>query len=394
MIRFLIFFLFSVSLFASSVENFRWSNGETYLTFLEKQKLPTKSLYYNIDPDEQQLTEDIISGVNCQLLRDKNDKILQILIPLNDELQIHIYNMDDNYYFETIPIISEMRVEAFTLQIENSPYLDIIKETGSKKLATIFVSAFKQSLNFSSNLKKGDTLAMVYEQKYRLGKPFSMPNLHVAMIEMKNKKNYIYLSEDGRYYNEDGTEVESFLLATPVRGARISSRFTKSRFHPVLKKYRAHQGVDYAAGSGTPIMAAGDGKIAFVGFSSGYGNLIKIQHTEGLLTLYAHQKSFRKGVRSGVAVKKGDVIGYVGSTGVSTGPHLHFGLYKDGTAIDPLSVVQVTRQKLSAKELAAFAKMKEKHNESIRVHLEKGTKFIKMPEAEQECYFNDISNSG
>ncbi|MDQ1264056.1 MAG: hypothetical protein QG559_1057 [Campylobacterota bacterium] len=394
MIRFLIFFLFSISLFASSVENFRWSNGETYLTFLEKQKLPTKSLYYNIDPDEQQLTEDIISGVNCQLLRDKNDKILQILIPLNDELQIHIYSMDDNYYFETIPIISETRVEAFTLQIENSPYLDIIKETGSKKLATIFVSAFKQSLNFSSNLKKGDTLAMVYEQKYRLGKPFSMPNLHVAMIEMKNKKNYIYLSDDGRYYNEDGTEVESFLLATPVRGARISSRFTKSRFHPVLKKYRAHQGVDYAAGSGTPIMAAGDGKIAFVGFSSGYGNLIKIQHTEGLLTLYAHQKSFRKGVRSGVAVKKGDVIGYVGSTGVSTGPHLHFGLYKDGTAIDPLSVVQVTRQKLSAKELAAFAKMKEKHNESIRVHLEKGTKFIKMPEAEQECYFNDISNSG
>ena len=102
----LLFFIFISSLFAARVENFRWSNGDTYLTFLEKNSLPLKQLYYNIDGDEQQLTEDIIAGVHCQMLRDDNKKILQVLIPLNDELQIHIYSRDDDYFFEARPFLS------------------------------------------------------------------------------------------------------------------------------------------------------------------------------------------------------------------------------------------------------------------------------------------------
>lgn len=389
----LLFFIFISSLFAARVEHFRWSNGDTYLTFLEKNSLPLKQLYYDIDADEQHLSEDIIAGVHCQMLRDDNKKILQVLIPLNDELQIHIYAKGDDYFFEAIPIISETKVESFVLNIESSPYQDILDRTGSKKLATIFVEAFRNSLNFSRDLKKGDTLAMVYEQKYRMGEVFSMPTLHVAMIEVNGKKHYIYQSQDGKYYNEKGQMSESFLLATPVRGARISSFFTKSRYHPVLKKYRAHQGVDYAAGTGTPIMAAGDGKIVYAGFSSGYGNTIKIQHGSGFLTLYAHQKSFKKGIRNGMGVKKGEVIGYVGSTGLSTGPHLHFGLYKDGDAIDPLKVVEVAKKEMSAKERATFFKLKEKYDESVEEVIKKDIRFIKTPKIEQECFFNALEDS-
>jgi murein DD-endopeptidase MepM/ murein hydrolase activator NlpD len=262
-----------------------------------------------------------------------------------------------------------------------------MKETGSKKLAQIFVSSFKHSLNFKRDLRKGDTLAMIYEQKYRLGKPFSMPTLKVAMIEIRNKKHFIYLNSDDRFYDENGHEVEGFLLARPVRGARISSRFTKRRYHPILKKYRAHSGVDYAARRGTPIHAAGNGRIVFAGMTRGYGKLIKIQHSDGYLTLYAHQKSFRKGIRKGKYVKKGETIGYVGSTGLSTGPHLHFGLYKYGRAINPLRVVQVTTKKLKGKKRKAFLKLRDNYNQSIEHLLAKETRFAKVSNHDKVCYF-------
>lgn len=390
---FFILFLFTISLFAAKVEHFKWSDGETYLTFLERNKLPLKPLYYDLDGDEQQLTEEIISGVNCHMSKDEKNEIAQIFIPLNDELQIHIYKNGKNYFFETIPIISETKTEAFTLKIDHSPYNDILKETGSKKLASIFVNSFKNSLNFKRDLQKGDSLAMIYEQKYRLGVPFSMPTLKVAMIEMKGKKNFIYYNDsDERYYDEKGEKAEEFLLATPVRNARISSHFTKKRFHPVLKKYRAHLGVDYAAGTGTPIMSAGDGRVVFVGESRGYGKTIKVQHEGDFLTLYAHQSSFRKGIKRGSIVKKGDIIGYIGNTGLSSGPHLHFGLYQDNTAIDPLKVVQLATKKLQGKERAEFLKLVSSYQKQIDTHLKDETRFTQFTYPETVCYFNNGIN--
>jgi murein DD-endopeptidase MepM/ murein hydrolase activator NlpD len=394
MIRFFIFILFSsilfsFKLFASEVENFKWADGDTYLTFLEKHKLPTDELYYNLDKGDQTLTEDIYSGYNCQMLKSDKGEIQQILIPINDELQLHISkNSEGEYSFEAIPIISEIKTESFTLKIQNNPHSDINTVTGSIKLAQIFINAFQKSLNFSSDIHKGDTLAMIYTQRYRQGKPFSMPELHVAMIEMNNVKHFIYLSTDGKYYDEKGKQSESFLLGRPVSGARISSKFTNSRYHPILKKYRAHLGVDFAARPGTPISAAGDGKIAFAGFSRGYGNLIKIQHGDNFLTLYAHQKSFRSGISKGKAVKKGQIIGYVGNTGLSSGPHLHFGLYKNGRAIDPLSVVQIAKTKLSVKEKNDFEKIKKQYNDKIGTLLKDNTQFNKNTDFDDIYYID------
>lgn len=388
MIRIFILFIFlTTTLFSAHVENFRWSNGETYLAFLQRLDLPIRKLYYNLDRDDQKLTEDIRSGINYQILKANDNSIEQVLIPMNDELQIHIFKDKDSYAFEAIPIISDTKVEAFTLKINHSPYYDIIKATGSKKLAQIFVASFKNSLNFKKDLRKGDTLVIVYDQKYRLGKPFSMPTLKVAMIEMKKKKHYIYLNKDDRYYDAKGHEVEGFLLARPVRNARISSYFTKRRFHPILKKYRAHLGVDYAARRGTPIVAAGSGRVIFAGRTRGYGKVIKIRHGDGYTTLYAHQKSFRRGIRKGKYVKKGQTIGYVGNTGLSTGPHLHFGLYKHGRAINPLRVVQVTTKKLKGKEKKAFIKLKKHYNNLIDENLAQNTQHKKDTSINGVCYF-------
>ena len=387
MIRFLLLFLITTSLFSSHVENFRWTNGDSYLIFLEKQNLPMKPLYYNLDKDDQRLTEEMRAGIHCSILKDDTNSILQLLLPLIDELQIHIYKEKDKYKFEAIPIVSSTKTEAFTLKISHSPYYDIIKATGSKKLAEIFVSSFKYSLNFKVDLRKGDTLVMIYDQKYRLGKPFSMPTLKVAMIEMRKKEHFVYLNDDGRFYDEKAHEVEGFLLARPVRGARISSRFTKRRYHPVLKKWKAHLGVDYAARRGTPIVAAGSGKVIYCARMGSYGNLVKIRHADGYETRYAHMKSFRRGMYRGKRVKKGQTIGYVGTTGRSTGPHLHFELRKHGRAINPLRVVQVTTKKLKGKQKKAFLKLKKNYDESINLHLKNETKFIKLSKPDTVCYF-------
>ena len=385
MIRFFFILLLTTTLFGAHVERFRWDNGETYLIFLEKKHLPKKELYYNLDKDDQRLTEEMRAGVHYQILYDEYNKIAQILLPLNDELQIHIYKDKDQYKFEAIPIIYETKTEAFAAKIVSSPNYTITKETGSKKLAQIFTSSFRNSLNFKNDIRKGDNIVMIYKQKYRLGEVFSMPTLIAAMIEMRHKKHYIYLNDDERYYDEKGHEVEGFLLARPVRGARISSYFSKRRWHPVLHRWKAHLGVDYAARRGTPIVAAGSGKVIWAARMGSYGNLVKIRHADGYETRYAHMKSFRRGIRRGARVKKGQVIGYVGTTGRSTGPHLHFELRKHGRPINPLRVVQVTTKKLKGKEYRAFKKLKKNLDESIELHLKNQTKFVKKPPFKSIC---------
>jgi len=388
MIRFFILFLLTTTLFSSMVERHRWTNGVTYLLFLQNHNLPVRDLYYNLDKDDQRLTEEMRAGVHYQILKDKNGTIEQILLPLNDELQIHIYKEKDSYKFEPIPIISTTKTEAFSTIITSSPMYNILKETGDKKLAQIFVASFKHSLNFKNDIRKGDRLVMIYDQKYRLGRPFSMPTLKVAMIEMNHKRHYIYLNDDGRYYDEKAHEVEGFLLARPVRGARISSYFTKRRWHPILHKWKAHLGVDYAARRGTPVVAAGSGRIIYAARMGTYGNLIKIRHNDGYETRYAHLKSFRRGIHRGKYVKKGQVIAYVGTTGRSTGPHLHFELRKRGRAINPLRVVQVTTKKLKGKKKKAFLRLKKNYDESVELHLNNHTSFKKLPPFENISYIH------
>jgi len=370
------------------VDRFRWKNGETYLLFLEKNRLPLQALYYNLDKDDQRLTEEMRTGIHGQILKSDKGKILQMLLPLNDELQIHIYKVKNKYKFEAIPIISTTKTEAFATKIVSSPNYTIMKKTGSRKLAQIFTANFRHSLNFKNDIRNGDNLVMIYQQKYRLGQVFSMPILDTAMIEMRHKKHYIYLNDDKRYYDEKGHEVEGFLLARPVRSARISSYFTKRRWHPILHKWKAHLGIDYAARRGTPIHAAGSGTISWAARMGTYGNLVKIRHADGYETRYAHMKSFRRGIYRGKHVKKGQVIGYVGTTGRSTGPHLHFELRKHGRAINPLRVVQVTTKKLKGKQYKAFVRLKKNYDESIALHLKNQTPFKRVPAFESMCYIH------
>lgn len=358
-----VFILLVSSLYSSTMSEYKWERGETLLTFLEKNTLPL-SIYYNLDREEQELATEIMSGVKYQILRSDDGKIEQVLIPIGEELQLHIVDSKDGYTLTTTPISYQEEDQSVTIEITQSPYQDIINSTNNYLLAHEFIQAFKNSVNFKS-LRAGDRLAIFYKKRTRLGRQFGSPLIEASMVEVRGRKNYVFRYNKGRFYDDKGKEVEGFFLARPVQFHRISSSFSYKRWHPVLKRYRAHLGIDYAARSGTPIKAAGNGKVTHVGTKGGYGKTVIIKHQDGYKTLYAHMRAYRKGIRSGKWVKKGQVIGYVGSTGISTGPHLHFGLYKNNRAINPASVVKITKSKLVGKQKQEFLKYTKVFKEKI-----------------------------
>lgn len=356
------------SLCASSMFEQTWEKGETLLTFCEKNALPL-AVYYDLDREEQELASEIVAGVKFQILKSDEGKIEQVLIPIGEEIQLHIINTSEGgYKLTTTPIYYQEHDDILTLETTLSPYQDIVSSTNNYLLAHEFIQAFKNSVNFRT-LRQGDKIVVFYKKKTRLGRQFGSPKIEASMVELRGRKNYVFRYNDDRFYDENGKEVEGFFLARPVNFTRISSSFTYKRWHPILKRYRAHLGVDYAAPIGTPIRAAGDGKVTFVGTKGGYGKTVILNHQDAYKTLYAHLNGYRKGVRSGKWVKKGDVIGYVGNTGMSTGPHLHFGLYKNSRAINPASVVKVTKSKLNGKDKEEFIRYSNNYKQKIETAL-------------------------
>lgn len=358
-----------ISLSASTLHVEKWGKGETFLTFLEDNGLPLE-IYYNLDREDQELAAEIMSGIRYKILKDRVGKIEQVLIPIGEELQLHLISHEDGYELTTSPIVYQEERRVVTVKITRSPYQDIIDKTDNYLLAHEFSRAFKNSVNFK-RLQKGDRVVIFYTKRTRLGRQFGSPEIEAAMVEIRGDRNYVFSFNNGRFYDSKGKEVEGFFLAKPVNYHRISSGFTYKRFHPILKRYRAHLGIDYAAKSGTPIKASGKGRVVHVGNKGGYGKTVIIDHQNGYRTLYAHMRGYAKGMKRGKWVKRGQTIGFVGSTGLSTGPHLHFGLYRNNRAINPNSVIRVTKSKLTGKKKEEFVVHKNRVKKDIEVALNK-----------------------
>ncbi|MCR6583505.1 peptidoglycan DD-metalloendopeptidase family protein [Campylobacter insulaenigrae] len=353
--KFFISLFLSIKLFAfSSVEELSWEDGKTLLDFLQDHSIPL-NLYYNLDTEDKESSAEIASGVKYQMLKDDQGNLEQVLIPISDDLQIHIYkNIDNKFVLSFTPISYIKEKRTLRVAINNSAYQDVYDESGSVTLARAMVRAFKNSVNFK-NVKKGDSVILIYEQKRRLGRLFGDISINAALANIRGKEYSIFLYKDS-YYNAQGKELENFFLTKPVQYTRISDRFTKARYHPILKRYRAHLGIDYAAPTGTPVKSAGDGVVSFIGTKGGYGKVIQIKHTSGYMTLYAHLSRFAK-IKRNQKVKQGQVIAYVGSTGMSTGPHLHFGLYLNNKAINPETIVKIPKSSLSGINKEEFLKI-------------------------------------
>lgn len=375
----LLIILCYTNLFAISImEEFTWQNGETLLSLLEKNSISLK-LYYNLDKADQEMAAEIANGSKYQILKNHKNEIEQILIPINgSDLQIHIYkNSKDQYDISFTPIKYNKSNKIMRLNINKSAYEDIYKESSSATLARAAIKSFKNSVDFKK-MRKGNEIILYYERKERLGKLFGDIIIKYAKVEV-NKQIHKIILFDNSYFDENGKEVDSFLLTNPIDNARISSYFTTGRYHPILKRYRAHLGVDYASKKGTPVKSAGNGIISFVGQKNGYGNTVQIKHNSGYNTLYAHLNNFAN-IKVGQKISQGQIIGYVGSTGLSTGPHLHFGLYQNNKAIDPLSVIKIAKVSLKNKDKIDFNNLIKKYENIINKALNQD--FINPPKEE------------
>jgi murein DD-endopeptidase MepM/ murein hydrolase activator NlpD len=218
-------------------------------------------------------------------------------------------------------------------------------------------NAFGYDIDFAQDLREGDTFSVIYDDVYREGEHIHDGDI-IAATFINQGKRYTavrYTNADGEmaYYSEDGRPLRKAFLRTPVEFTRISSVFSVGRMHPILGYMRAHKGVDYAAPTGTPIRAAGDGKITFRGWSAGYGNFVTIQHNGHISTAYGHMSAFAN-EKLGQHVSQGQIIGYVGMTGLATGPHLHYEFRIDGQHRDPLTVTLPKEEPLPQTQLALF----------------------------------------
>ncbi len=268
----------------------------------------------------------------------------------------------------------EARKEQDELKSETKVVSGVINGTviGSMKLAGVpqtiagnFVNIFSYSVDFRRDVKVGDKFEVRYERKLAPnGAVVNTGDIVYAALTLGKTKTELYRFQDEKgtidYFDEKGQALKKSLDKKPLefKKARISSKYGR-RFHPILKQYRMHSGVDYAAPMNTQVYASADGTVTTAKWVNGYGNYITIRHNSEYSTGYGHLKSYAKGIRPGVRVKQGQVIAYVGSTGRSTGPHLHFEIIKNGQKVDPLKVRAATGENLSGDKLKKFKKIVE-----------------------------------
>lgn len=242
-------------------------------------------------------------------------------------------------------------------QIENSLFLDAARAGLSDKVIMELASIFGWDVDFALDIRRGDSFQVLFEEEFLEGEKIGDGKILAARF-VNQGQSY----EAVRYTDSKGeTNYFTLMVAACARHScdppstrRISSHFKPERFHPVLGKRRPHRGVDYAAATGTPIKAAGDGKVIWRGTKGGYGRTIIIQHGGNITTLYAHMSRYQKGVSNGSRVKQGQVIGYVGASGLATGPHLHYEFRINGTHKNPLTVALPQAESVPANEMNAF----------------------------------------
>ncbi|MFR8275173.1 MAG: peptidoglycan DD-metalloendopeptidase family protein [Desulfovibrio fairfieldensis] len=231
----------------------------------------------------------------------------------------------------------------------------------SPQMALQLADLFGAEINFIRDLQEGDSFSVLVEKRYREGEYKGYGRVLAAHFTNKGKTFEAYLFRDGsgraQYYNRKGENLRKTLLQAPLAFTRVTSRFTSSRKHPILGYSRPHMGVDYGAPTGTPVKAVGEGVVTKRSWGGGYGNQIIVKHVAGLESMYSHLSGYARGLRQGQRVRQGQVIGFVGSTGLSTGPHLDFRLRQNGKFINPTKAINPRGEPVSARHMAAFEKV-------------------------------------
>jgi murein DD-endopeptidase MepM/ murein hydrolase activator NlpD len=247
--------------------------------------------------------------------------------------------------------------------IDNSLFLDGERAGVPVQIIAEMIRMYSYSVDFQREIQPGDKFEVYFSRKFdQSNRPVKEGDVHFASLTVGGKVHKLWRFDPGNgewdYFDENGQSMKKFLMKTPIDGARLSSGFGMRR-HPILGYSKLHAGVDFAAPRGTPIYAAGDGTVKRANYFGSFGNYVLIRHANGYETAYAHLNGFARGIKAGTRVRQGQVIGYVGTTGRSTGPHLHYEVHVNGKKMNPLALKVPTGRKLEGKELAAFKARRE-----------------------------------
>ncbi|HEC29235.1 MAG TPA: M23 family peptidase [Gammaproteobacteria bacterium] len=289
-----------------------------------------------------------------------NDKgeLRQLVYQYNIANSLHIRKVSTGFTASTQERKLDTRIAHASARINLSLFLAGQSAGLSDNMTMTLANIFGWDIDFALDIRQGDHFTVIYEEIFMGDKKIRDGNILAAEFVNRGRtyRAIRYTDSRGRsqYYSPKGLSMRKAFLRTPVDFSRISSRFNLRRKHPVLNRIRAHKGVDYAARPGTPVKATGDGKIIFKGRKGGYGKTIVIKHGSAYSTLYAHMRSYNKKSRYGSRVKQGQIIGYIGSTGLATGPHLHYEFRVNGHHRNPLTVRLPTASPLPKKYLADF----------------------------------------
>ncbi|WP_299758109.1 peptidoglycan DD-metalloendopeptidase family protein [uncultured Pontibacter sp.] len=327
---------------------------------------------YNIDPTTvhnlAQKAKDVFNvrriaaGRNYMILHARDSaQTARFFIYEPNQVEYVIYDLRDSLAVTLEKRKVEVLERTIAGEINSSLYVSMVEAGGSPQLVNSFADIFAWRLDLN-RLQPGDSFKLIYEEKVVNGETIGFGALKSAVFEHEGEEIYAIGFDEGNglnYYDQKGQSLKRAFLKEPLEYSRISSRFSKRRFHPVQKRYKAHLGTDFAAPRGTPIRTVGDGVVIAAHYTRGNGYFVKVRHNETYTTQYLHMSKFAKGVRKGARVKMGQTIGYVGSTGLATGPHLCYRFWKNGRQVDALRVKLPAANPVARKNMDVFDTVKD-----------------------------------
>lgn len=340
--------------------------GETLFDIFKKYELDTNELFKMKEASANlHRLRDLHPGRPYKIILDDRDNINSFSYWINDDTVLNIINNSEGFSAEKIVVQYEKKIEYIGGVIKNNLVSSIENENGGLLLALQLSDIFAWDIDFTTDIRNNDIYKIAVEGLYSDGKFKKYGDIVAAEFINNGQTFRAYRYEiNGKadYYNEEGKSMRKAFLKAPLNFRRISSFFSKGRKHPILKIYRPHHGIDYAAPTGAPVSVAGDGEAVFVGNKGQYGKLVIIKHRNGYKTYYGHLSRIAKGIRIGRRAEQGQIIGYVGSTGLATGPHLHYEMRINDKPVNPLSVKIPQGESVPEKMMADFVRLKNDAN--------------------------------
>ncbi len=312
----------------------------------------------------------------------RDGEFSKFVYEIDEDEQLIISRDGEQMSLETQPIVYDVTTELIEGTISSSLFDAVAAINEDPKLAFMLSAIFQWDIDFILDIRAGDRFQALVEKRSRAGQPAGYGHILAAEFVNQGQVFRAVRFKDGEqsasYYNEDGENVRKAFLRAPLSFTRISSGYTMKRFHPITKTWKAHPAIDYVAPVGTPIKTVGDGSISRIGYTRANGNFIEVRHSNGYRSIYLHMKGFARGMTKNKRVAQGQVIGYLGGTGMATGPHLCFRMRHNGAPVNPSRLKVPAAKSISKANLAAFQAVAQPHLAQLDAHLPRHDQVAKL----------------